>query len=846
MNRHLKNLDQDIRDHIERETLANIECGMSPEDARAAALRAFGNPTRIAEQTREVWSIVWLEQLSQDVRYGIRTLLRNPGFTAVVVLTLALGIGMNTAVFSVVNAVLLRPVGYPNPDRLVWLGDYDSFLKRDMVRTSDFVDWREHAQSFSAIAAYSRQQAAIMTPRGATNVTGVVVGGDFWTITGARPALGRLFEPEEQDATVLTWDLFEHEFSGNARIVGQTVMLDGRAATVTGVLPKTFRLQLPLWWIASERQPVEAYFPLVTSDSERLRGVQVVGALKPGTSTGQALAELQVIEKRILDHPDPTRTGANLHVDRLQEQLVGSARPALLVLFAAGVFVLLIAVVNIMNLLLARATARRKEIAIRASVGAGRARVIRQFLTESLIMAMLGGVAGLGLARAAIALLMRISPNAVPRLEETSIDGWVLAFTLAISAAAGVVFGVGPAIALWRSNLHAALKESARTSASSSGLRIRRLLVAGEFALAIVLLTGAGLMLKSFWLMNAHPPGFSPESVLLLKVRPRYATKDAQIAYLTELVERLESAPRVDAAGISMRVLYSGVTGFPNDSAPNQRHTVRLNFVSPGFLKAMRTTLVKGSWLADTDPPNLILLNESFSREAFGAADPVGRALRLNQPFTVAGVVSDVKYSKLDAAPPPEAYLPFRQLPLLPGLPIDLAVRTSGDPLAVATGIRKLIAEVDPGQPVYGLTTLDRALSDSIAPRRFNLFVLGAFAATALLLALIGIYGVIAYSVAQRTHEIGIRMALGAQRREVVGMVARDGIRIALAGMLIGLAAAAGLTRLMQSLLYDVKPADPPTFAVVAVALAATALLACWGTALKAALVDPMTALRTE
>ena len=845
MNRHLQNLDHEIRDHIERETAANIGRGMSPEDARAAALRAFGNPTRIAEETREVWSIVWLEQLWQDVRYGVRTLLRNPGFSSVVVLTLALGIGMNTAVFSVVNAVLLRPIGYPHPERLVWLGNYDTFLKRDIVTTSDFVAWRAHAQSFSAIAAYSRQQTSVATARGATNVNGIVVGGDFWAITGARPALGRLFRPDEQDAVVLTWDLFENEFLSDGRMIGQTVMLDGRAATVTGVLQKNFRLEFPRWWIVSEGRPVEAYFPLSTSRGDRLRGVQVVGTLKPGTGTRQALAELEVLESG-LHEQDRNRDQANLHVEALQEQLAGNARPALLLLFAAGVFVLLIAAVNIMNLLLARATARRKEIAIRASVGAGRARVIRQFLTESLIMAMLGGAAGLALARGAIALLIRISPNAFPRLEETSIDGWVLVFAFAVTLGAGVVFGVGPAVALWRSNLHGALKESGRTSSSSSGLRVRRLLVAGEFALAIVLLTGAGLMLKSFWLMNTLPPGFSPESVLIVKIRPRYATKDAQTAYLNQLVERVESAPQVDAAGISMWIAYSGVPAFPNDSSPGQSHTVRLNFVSPGFLQAMRTTLVKGRWLTADDPANMILLNESFSREAFGAADPVGRALQLDQPFTIAGVVSDVKYSKLDAAPPPEAYLPIRKLPQLPGLPIDVAVRAVGDPLAVASSIRKMISDVDPSQPVYGVTTLDRALSDSIAPRRFNLFVLGTFAATALLLALVGIYGVLAYSIAQRTHEIGIRMALGAQRMEVVGMVAKDGMIIALTGMVIGFSAAAGFTRFMQSLLYDVKPADPATFAVVAAALAIAALAACWGTALKAALVDPLIALRTE
>jgi predicted permease len=850
--RSLRDLDQDIREHIEQETRENIERGMAPDEARCAALRKFGNITRVTEQTREVWSIVWLQQLWQDIRYGIRMLRRSPGFTAVAILTLALGIGMNTAVFSVVNAVLLRPVAYPNPDRLVWLGDYDPNLKRDIVASPDFVALRAHAQSYSAMSAYSYQQIAMATSQGTTNVSGVVIAGDFWAITGVRPALGHLFNPEEQDAMVLSWDLFERDFAGDPGVVGRSVMLDGRAATVTGVLPKSFRFQFPMWWSATQPQPVEAYIPLPARDIPRFRSVQVVAALKPGVRTGQALAELEVMERRILQEAQnrPPHFGQlKLHIEPLQEQLVAGVRPALLVLFAAGVFVLLIATVNIINLLLARSTARRKEIAIRASVGAGRARVTRQFLTESLVLALLGGVAGLLLAQEAIRILIRLSPNAVPRLAETTIDGWVLAFTLAISTAAGILFGTGPAIVLWRSNLHDTLKDSARSSASSSGLRIRRLLVAGELALAIVLLTGAGLMLKSFWRMNTYPQGFAPENVLVMKLRSsgqRYLAKPAQTAYLRELVQRLESAPQIQASGVSLWMFFAGVPAFPNDSSPNQTHVVRMNVASKGFLKAFGMRLVKGRWLDDTDPANIVLLNESMSRQAFGEADPIGQVLSLRQPATVVGVVADLKYLKLDAAPLPEVYMSYQQMPFLPGMSVDVAARTTGDPSAAARVLRKLITELDPTQPVYDMKTLDQALSDSIAPRRFNLFVLGTFAATALLLALIGIYGVIAYSVAQRTHEIGIRMALGAQRSEVVGMVAREGMIVALTGMTIGLTAAVALTRLMESLLYDVKPADPPTFAAVAAALAATALLACWGPALKAALVDPMVALRHE
>jgi predicted permease len=845
-------LDCELRSHLETEEAEQQENGLSREEARYSARRAFGNTALVKEDVRQVWRAAWVEQFLQDAQYGFRIPRRNPGFTTVVILTLALGIGMNAAVFSILNAVLLRPVDYPNADRLVWLGDYDHNLKRDIVSSPDFVDWRMHGHSYDAMAAYGYQQAAMATAQGTTNVSGVVITGDFWKLTGARPVFGRLFGPEEQDGIVLSWDLFERQFAGDPNIIGRSVTLDGHAAAVTGVLPQGFRFQFPMWWTATQPGQVEAYIPLSPRDIQMFRGVQVVATLKPGVQIRQALAELEVMQRRIMQEQrnrPPRRGPLNLHVERLQEQLVGAARPALLVLFAAGVFVLLIATVNIANLLLARATSRRKEIAIRAALGAGRGRVIEQFLAESLLLALLGAAAGLVLARGGIGILVRLSPNAVPRLAETTIDGWVLAFTLAISICAGVLFGAGPAIAVLRTNLHDTLKDGARTSASPTGLRIRGLLVAGELALAIVLLTGAGLMLKSFWLMNARPPGFTPGSVLVMKIRangPRYFARPAQITFLSELVHRLGSAPQIEAAGLSSWFLFSGAPAFPNDSLPNQTHVIRVNAASTGYLKAVGIHLVKGRWLAETDPVNMVLLNESMVRQAFGGADPIGRVLSIPQPSTVVGVVADLKYSKLDAPPAPEIYARYQQIPFFPGVAIDVAVRTAGDPSVAAPAIRRLISEIDPAQPVYGMKTLEQALSDSIAPRRFNLVLLGAFAAVALLLAIVGIYGVIAYAVTQRTHEIGVRMALGAQRGEVVRMVIRQAMGIALVGIGAGLFAAVGLTRLMASLLYDVKAIDAPTFAVVAAIIAATALLASCGPALKAALVDPIIALRYE
>jgi putative ABC transport system permease protein len=845
----LEHLDDDIRDHIEQETRDNIARGMPPEEARHAAIRKFGNITRVKEDTREVWRQVWLEQLLQDIRYGLRMLLRNPGFAAVVILTLALGMGMNTAVFSVVHTVLLRPLACPHPERLVWIAGYDANIKRDVADSPDFVYWRQHARSFTGMAAYGPQQAAMVTPKDAQQVSGMVVAGDFWSLTGARPALGRLFGPPEQDTVVLAWDLFENQFAADQHVVGKSVSVDGRSVTITGVLPKDFRFPFPMWWQSVEPRPVEAYFPLPAKDMAMGRIVNVVASLKPGVRAAQALVEINVLEKPAQESRPPQfiEPTAGLRVEPLAYKLTGAARPALFVLLAAGSFVLLIAVLNIANILLARATVRQREIAIRAAVGAGRARVIRQLLVESVVLSLIGGAGALVLARTALAILIRLSPNAAPRLQETSIDGSVLAFTLAVSIGTGILFSFGPALALWRTSLHDALKGGARTSASAAGLRLRGLLVSGELALAIVLLIGAGLMLKSFWRMHARPPGFAPESILTMQVRlagPQYREQPAQEAYMRELLRRVESAPGVQAAGVSTWFLFESVR-FPSDTSPTQRHTIRLNAASPGYLKALGIRLLRGRWLNGADSGgNAVLLNESMARQAFGAVDPVGRQISTPEPATVVGIVADLKYSQLDADPPAEIYLAYEQGPFFSGS--SVAVRTAGDALPMAPAIRKLISGIDPTQPVYSVKTLEQALSDSIAPRRFNLFLLGTFAAVALLLALVGIYGVIAYAVAERTREIGVRMALGAQRREVVRMVVVEGMAMALAGMAAGLAGAWGLTNLMASLLYDVKADDPATFAAVAAALAATAMLACWVPALKAARVDPMVALRYE
>ena len=534
----------------------------------------------------------------------------------------------------------------------------------------------------------------------------------------------------------------------------------------------------------------------------------------------------------------------------LTERLVGGSRFALMVLFGAVVFVLLIAASNIANLLLARSSTRQRELAIRTSLGAGRMRIVRQFLTESILLALLGGIAGLVLARSVLILIIWIGSQAVPRIAETKIDGWVLTFALAISLATGVLFGLAPASSFWRGNPDEVLNVRA-TSASARSLRLRGLLVSLELAMAIVLLSAAGLMLRSFWRMNDYPPGLMPDKILVMKVSlsggPYFKNWPQQDAYLHELFRRIGSVPGVQAFGIDCGALNQpiSVEGVSWGS-PNEQPTAALRAVSPGYFRVMGVPLNQGHWPTERETLDVVLVNQSLAWRTVGRGrEIVGRHLSgsfLNA--TIAGVVADFPDWQLDQPPEPQVYMPYQRAPVVNS--VRVVVRTSTDPTYVESAIRKLVSSIDRNVPVYQLQTLQQALFDSIAPRRFNMFLLGAFAGTALLLALVGVYGVIAYSVAQRTREIGIRMALGAEHGEIISMVLRQGMQMAVAGIAVGILAALALTRLMASMLYNVKSNDPATFFIVALLLALTALVACFLPALKAARVDPMVALRYE
>jgi putative ABC transport system permease protein len=534
-----------------------------------------------------------------------------------------------------------------------------------------------------------------------------------------------------------------------------------------------------------------------------------------------------------------------LRVEPLQQKLASGSRRALIVLMAAAAFVLLIACVNVASLLLARAAVRRKEVAIRTAIGAGRWRVLRQFLVESLLLALAGGLTGLLLARWAIAVLVRISPFAIPRLTEAVVDGRVASFAGAVSLVAGICFGTGSFLSFLRGDLHGPLKDGARTAASLLPMRTRRLLLTTELALAIVLLTAAGLMWKSYGRLMQYPPGFTPARTIVMKVRfsgPKYQTDAADAAYVRSVLNTVETTPGLRPAGLSTWVLLGNLPAFPADVDPAATHVIHLRAVSPDYLEALGVKLLRGRWLPQSGPA--ILLNQTLARQAFGTADPIGRQISLRRPRTVVGVVADLRYSKLDGEPPPEAFVSLQQMP--PSFYLEIAARTSGEPETLAAGLQRRIAAIDPAQTVYEVKTLEQALLDPIAPRRLNLFLLAGFAAGALALALVGVYGVMAYSVAERTREIGVRIALGARRGQVIGMVVREAGAVALTGIAIGMFAAWLSTRAMTSLLYGVAPDDPAVFALVAIALGVTAVAACIGPALKASWIDPAVALRSE
>ena len=854
----MEDLDQDIRDYIERETRDNIDRGMPLEQARYAALRKFGNVTRVKEETREVWSFIWLEQLWQHVRYALRQLRRNPGFTVVAALTLALGIGANTAIFSVINAALLTPLPFPHPDRLVQIWERNPHIGLDqgVVSPYNFLDWQSQSHDFEAMAAYQHEHFSLTGGPLPVGLSGRRVSADFFRVLGVRPMLGRDFlanedRPGAGHVAIMSYAAWQDHLNGDPGIVGKAITLDGESYTVIGVM----RADFPSSDLGSDAWTTPGFE--LKGGSRSSHYLFAVGRLKPGVALAAARSEMDTIADRLaLQYPD-SNSHSGIMLVPLQDEIVGNSRAALLVLWGAVGLVLLIACANVANLLLSRGIARRREFAVRAALGAGRMRLITQLVTESTLLASAGGVLGLAVAHRAIGAIVRTA--VIPRAHGITLDARVLAFTAALSILTGIVFGLAPAFASSSLDLNSALKETGGVmEASASGWRLRSGLVVAEIALSVVLLAGAGLLIKSLWLLGRVSPGFNPKDVLAARLSLpdlKYPKGIERAAVFKRVIERLEAVPAVASVGGVNDLPFSGsetsssfdIEGMPPRSAEENRQADRRD-ISPDYFKAMGIPLLKGREFTDqdnADSPNVAIINQDLARKHWPAGDPLGQRIKLyDKDWEIVGIVGDVKLLDLAAQDKPELYLPCAQSGSPPWMFFAIRSRVGAESLIAS--MREAVRDVVPDQPLYDVRTMEERVEASTAPRRLNALLLGVFAALALVLSAVGTYGVIAYSVAQRTRELGIRMALGAERADVLRMVTRKGLVLAGVGVALGAAAALGLTQFLASMLFSVRPADPLTFVSVCVLLVTVALVSSYIPARRATKVDPMVALRYE
>jgi putative ABC transport system permease protein len=806
-----------------------------------------------------------METLVKDIRYGIKGLARNPGFTAIAVITLALGIGANTAIFSVVNGVLLRPLPFDDPERIVWLWDTQPQLPTAPAAVPDFLDWKDQNHSFESLAAYQSGKMFVDAGAGAgtedTNV-GLVTPGMF-SVFHVSPILGRTFTdeetlPERYHVAVLSQSMWQNRFGSDPNVVGRTIQLSGAAYQIIGVMPAGF----------SFPDRAQLWRPLAIDPAKLDRGphfLHVVGRLKPGVTLAQAQADMSPIAARLSQQYAEKNAGHGVKLELLATVVVGDIGLALYVLLGAVGFVLLIACANLANLTLARVGARQKEIAVRTALGASRMRIVRQLLIESIVLAVAGGAAGLLLAIWAVSWVVSLSPDTIPRVHEISVDPRVAAFTLVVSLATGVLFGLAPALHVSRPDLTDALKESGRTTAGLRRSRLRSVLVMSEVALSLVLLVGAGLMIRSFAKLNQVDPGFNPDRVLTAGValfRSKYPADEQVGPLFAQILERAGATPGVEsAAGISDLPLsgsntsdsftIEGRPAIAKEAEPSTEYRV----VTPRYFESMGIPLLTGRDIAWSDTrrsPNVCLINDAFARQHFQGENPLGHRLKLQgqerDPILIVGIVGNVRDFGLDELPAPSLYVPFLQDPLSPTYQrgLVLVARTKSDPGAIASSFRTSLTSVDKDLPVYDLKPMTEYLRESLSRRRFNMTLLIVFSGLALVLAAVGIYGVISYGVTQRTHELGVRMALGAQPRDVLKLVVRQAMLVALAGVGIGLLASLALTRLMKSLLFNVGVTDPLTFAAIALLMTLIALLACLVPARRATKVDPLVALRYE
>ena len=865
--RMLEELDQDIRDHIERETQDNVERGMSPEEARYAAMRKFGNVTRVKEETRVVWSSIWLEQIIEDIRFGLRMLRKNPGFTAVALLTLALGIGANTYIFSVVDALLFRPVEFTDPGRIVALWERlpANGVDRNELSPANFLDWKAQNHVFDHIAAQGWWNANLGGVDHPEHLHGFLVTPDYFAALEAQPMLGRTFRDEEgtpgkDRVAMLSYALWRDHFASDPSIAGKTVLLNGMDYTIAGVMGPNFNYPsgAQVWAALAFTPQQEA--------SRRSHYLHGVAHLAAGVSRERAQAEMSGIASRLAGQYPQTNTGRDVNVMPLVESEVGQMRAPLIIMLGAVGLVLLIACANISNLLLARASSRQRETGIRSVLGATRGRLIRQWLVESMLLGLLGG--GLGILFAYWCLqaqVIRIPPEfarMIPGWGKISINTPVLIFTSVVSLVTGLVFGFLPALVASRQNMNDTLKEGA-PSAGSGWRRgvLRSVLIVSEVGLSLALLLTAGLMMKSFVRLERVPPGFNPDQVLTMSVALPEAkyTSDQQTAnFYEQLIERVQNLPGVQSAATANMIPLSGMNGTSAiriegspEPTPGQEPEANFRSVSNLYFRTMQMPILRGREFTSQDSAKgqlVVAVNEAFAARFWPGEDPVGKRMRFSGPLqdrpwrTVVAVVGNIR-NQLDLPAPAEMYFPLRQQT---ESTMALVVRTSSDPRSLEESIRAQVVALDRDLPVFDVMTMEDLRSVSVTAQRIGGTLMAAFAGFALVLAAIGLFGVIAYAVSERTREIGIRMALGAKPREVFLLVVGQGMTLAFIGLLVGLPLALGMGRAVAGLLYGIGPNDFATFASVAAILAAIAFVACYIPARRAMHVDPMVALRYE
>jgi len=866
-----REMGEEMRFHLEARAADLMRNGVAEPEALRQARLEFGGAETAKDQCRDAVGVTFLETLMQDIRHGIRTMMRAPLFTIVTIAVLALGIGANTAIFSVVDAVLLRPLAYRDSDQLVTIlmnGD-------NPVSVANYIDWRDQSRSFSTMGAadyWSPNLTGIDSPE---HIYGLKVTQNLLPMLGIDPLFGRLFvEGEDKEGAdrevILSYKLWQRRFSSDPSVLGKQILLDGNAYVVVGVMPRGFQFA-PFWANA------ELWVPNAFGSRIHNRGgnsLRIFARLKDGASLTQARAEIAGITRR-LEQQFPG-TNRNVVVTPLKEKVVGPIETPLLVLLAAVIFVLLITCANVAHMLLARAASRQKEVAVRAALGARRGRIVRQFLTESLLLGGLGGAVGLALAAIATRALIAISPDSIPRVQSVTIDWRAALFLAGATILTSVGFGLAPALQASSIDVNDTLKEGGRSqSEGKSRNRLRSLLVISEFALALMLLIGAGLMIRTFAALQAVDAGFNPHNVISMVVSvagSREADPGRRAIFYPQLLERVRSLPGIQAAGGINHLPLAGdewgwsfvIEGRPKPR-PGESPRVVYRIVTPGYFEAMRLPLIRGRDITDADTataPGVVIINERAAKEYWPGEDPIGKRVTFDDDpknptwVTVIGIAKNAKQDSWAAEPGPEAYLAAFQNRDFMGdsgaqaadheTYITLVARTTGDPAALASAMKEAAWSFDRNLAISQVVTMDGVVAEATAQPRFEMLLLTIFAAVALVLASVGIYGVISYAASRRTHEIGVRMSLGATPSQVLLLVVQQGMRMALAGSLLGIAGALVLARLMTKLLYGVHPADPITFASVAIGLGIVAIVACYLPARRAMRVNPVAALRCE